>query len=212
MNITQLPTTRPEAIAAGSRFYNTGEPCKNGHSAKRYTHCSSCATCKAEGVKKARQKRKSAKSSELPKTWKEAQQTGSLRYFTGIPCKKGHVAERATSNGGCVICMKERHTKTVSKKSDDPKMILREHILAKANNPVSIDDLINELTDYKPKFVKYEIDVMLRGGAALERLKNGKVLSKLVVDADGRPVFGKSRNMTWFNNALAGARNRLGVG
>lgn len=29
---------------------------------------------------------------------------GKRRFFTGIPCKHGHVAERFTSNGGCVQC------------------------------------------------------------------------------------------------------------
>lgn len=30
---------------------------------------------------------------------------GSSRYFTGKPCGRGHLAERYTSNGGCVVCV-----------------------------------------------------------------------------------------------------------
>lgn len=32
---------------------------------------------------------------------------GRGRYFTGVPCKNGHVAERQTSNNGCVECLKD---------------------------------------------------------------------------------------------------------
>ena len=29
---------------------------------------------------------------------------GKRRYFTGIPCRRGHVAERQVTNGACVKC------------------------------------------------------------------------------------------------------------
>jgi hypothetical protein len=32
---------------------------------------------------------------------------GALRYFSGTPCGKGHVAERMTINRRCVICSRE---------------------------------------------------------------------------------------------------------
>lgn len=35
---------------------------------------------------------------------KEALALGLTRYFTGKPCPKGHVAERKTSSGSCVVC------------------------------------------------------------------------------------------------------------
>lgn len=35
----------------------------------------------------------------------QAQLQGLKRFFTGEPCKRGHQAERFTSNGGCVRCM-----------------------------------------------------------------------------------------------------------
>lgn len=34
----------------------------------------------------------------------EARQKGLKRYFTGEPCKHGHVAERYTAGNGCVMC------------------------------------------------------------------------------------------------------------
>lgn len=33
-----------------------------------------------------------------------ARDAGLLRYFTGVPCKNGHVAERLTSTGQCFAC------------------------------------------------------------------------------------------------------------
>jgi hypothetical protein len=34
----------------------------------------------------------------------EAKAKGLNRYFTGKPCKHGHVAERVVFNGACVEC------------------------------------------------------------------------------------------------------------
>lgn len=36
----------------------------------------------------------------------EAKKSGLLRYFTGIPCSKGHVSERQVSNHTCKDCQK----------------------------------------------------------------------------------------------------------
>ena len=41
----------------------------------------------------------------LPKTRKEAQDSGAKYYFTGEPCKYGHIAPRKTK-GSCVECLK----------------------------------------------------------------------------------------------------------
>ena len=40
----------------------------------------------------------------LPKTGKEARLLGIPRYFTGTPCKRGHLAERYANNGHCIEC------------------------------------------------------------------------------------------------------------
>lgn len=39
---------------------------------------------------------------------KEAKAKGLKRYFTGKPCKRGHVAERYTATGNCLQCDNER--------------------------------------------------------------------------------------------------------
>ena len=42
---------------------------------------------------------------------KSALAAGATHYFTGKPCKRGHVAERYPNNGECVVCAKLRATK-----------------------------------------------------------------------------------------------------
>jgi hypothetical protein len=44
----------------------------------------------------------------LPITAKEAKELGVPRFFTGRPCKRGHVAERYTNSGHCIACDNER--------------------------------------------------------------------------------------------------------
>jgi hypothetical protein len=44
-------------------------------------------------------------ASKMPATREEAKKTGSKYYFTGQPCKHGHIAPRKTK-GACVECLK----------------------------------------------------------------------------------------------------------
>ena len=39
-------------------------------------------------------------------TRKDAITRGLNRFYTGKPCRKKHIAERAIFNGGCIECMK----------------------------------------------------------------------------------------------------------
>lgn len=36
----------------------------------------------------------------------DAIKTGASVYYTGIPCKKGHVVQRYTTNGACLECIR----------------------------------------------------------------------------------------------------------
>jgi hypothetical protein len=42
---------------------------------------------------------------------KAALERGLARYFTGKPCTSGHVAERYSSNGDCVVCARLKATR-----------------------------------------------------------------------------------------------------
>lgn len=40
-------------------------------------------------------------------TRESAIDSGLSRYFTGVPCKQGHIAERLAKSGACVVCSSE---------------------------------------------------------------------------------------------------------
>jgi len=41
---------------------------------------------------------------EIPKSRKEAKELGERYYFTGIPCKRGHLSKRCAAKSMCVDC------------------------------------------------------------------------------------------------------------
>ena len=53
----------------------------------------------------------------------DAKLRGEIRYFTGLPCIRGHVSERMVSNGCCLICAKENMS-NLRKKRDVKKLHL----------------------------------------------------------------------------------------
>jgi 5-methylcytosine-specific restriction endonuclease McrA len=53
----------------------------------------------------------------LPSTRAEAKKTGSKYYFTGQPCKHGHIAPRKTK-GACVECLKVEWTQANVTRAD----------------------------------------------------------------------------------------------
>ena len=56
-------------------------------------------------------------TANLPKTRQEAKATGAKYYFTGEPCKHGHIAPRKTK-GACVECMKIEWQQAAEKRAD----------------------------------------------------------------------------------------------
>jgi len=53
----------------------------------------------------------------LPKTRAEAKETGSKYYFTGQPCKHGHIAARKTK-GACLECLKVEWREGATSRAD----------------------------------------------------------------------------------------------
>lgn len=41
-------------------------------------------------------------------TINKAREQNLLRYFTGSPCKRGHIAERSTANKTCLVCKRDK--------------------------------------------------------------------------------------------------------
>ena len=56
-------------------------------------------------------------TANLPKTRAEAKAQGAKFYFTGEPCKHGHIAARKTK-GACVECLKVEWANAVDKRAD----------------------------------------------------------------------------------------------
>ena len=56
-------------------------------------------------------------TTNLPKTRQEAKATGAKYYFTGEPCKHGHIAPRKTK-GACVECLKIEWQQAAEKRAD----------------------------------------------------------------------------------------------
>lgn len=50
---------------------------------------------------------------DLPQSRAEAKAVGSKRYFTGKPCKHGHIEVRDTKTGACMECSRERTRKFI---------------------------------------------------------------------------------------------------
>jgi hypothetical protein len=46
---------------------------------------------------------------------KNAKLAGLSRYFTGRSCQDGHIVERYTSNGNCIMCARESDRTPASK-------------------------------------------------------------------------------------------------
>lgn len=60
-------------------------------------------------------------------TRKEAKAAGKRTYFSGIPCKRGHVAERRTDSGTCLICHRMGSARQWDKLKAGPPEILAWH-------------------------------------------------------------------------------------
>ena len=56
-------------------------------------------------------------------TWSEAKSSGLKHYFTGKPCKRGHIALRQTSALRCMECAKEKQAESMKDPEKRAKQI-----------------------------------------------------------------------------------------
>lgn len=66
----------------------------------------------------------------LPATQQEAKTIGSTQYFTGRPCKHGHIAPRFTANSGCSECLRLRSKDYFEANRDEALRVNREYVKA----------------------------------------------------------------------------------
>jgi hypothetical protein len=53
----------------------------------------------------------------------QAKQEGRTTYFTGLPCKKGHISDRETETGTCIHCKRENDR---LRYAQNPKMFIEQ--------------------------------------------------------------------------------------
>lgn len=111
-NIDELKLLQKQSLSdargKGETHYQGYVPCRHGHVSKRLVSTQQCCKCleiRKRGVRKSigvpQQKSSMVKRST-------AINLGATHYFTGIPCKRGHIAQRLVSTHQCTQCLSER--------------------------------------------------------------------------------------------------------
>jgi len=148
--------TRAEAKASGQQRYFTGRPCKHGHVSERTTVDGQCTECcmlkmrarrtisKAAAAVEATRKFETkvaeaklifagdARANGRPLERRIAKALGMETYFPGSVCPDGHVSDRFTCSGNCVICSHSFHKERYAKNREDYALKSREWV---AKNP-----------------------------------------------------------------------------
>ncbi len=122
-----FPKSKDEAIAEGGRFYFSGSPCMNGHLCPRRLdgRCVECRRRRNRDYYRRLSAKKRGQAewqdgrvqkmvdldalieSGLPTSPQEAKKSGSKYYFTGNPCRNGHLSPRYM-NSDCIQCNRDR--------------------------------------------------------------------------------------------------------
>lgn len=105
--------SRKEAKAKGLKRYYTGKPCKHGHVSERYIG-GPCVSC-SEAPRNLNRKNLVDEWGDKLVSRKDAKARGLKRYFTGKPCKHGHIGERQTCDGRCMECRTSPEAKEYQK-------------------------------------------------------------------------------------------------
>jgi 5-methylcytosine-specific restriction endonuclease McrA len=95
--------TRAAALAQSLKRYFTGKPCSHGHIAQRKCRSSHCVMCRNLSQKEKRANQPFSKA-RLRMAREDARAKGLEFYFTGKPCKHGHIGLRYVSSGVCLEC------------------------------------------------------------------------------------------------------------
>ena len=155
-DLRALPKSKGEVIVEGGRYYFSGSPCRHGHLCPRRLdgHCLECRRKVSRDYYRRRSAEKRGQTewqngrvqnmldldalieSGLPTSRQEATKSGSKYYFTGDPCRNGHLSPRYMG-GRCIQCNRDRTRRTADKrKAKDREKIDRE-LKVKSGAPIS---------------------------------------------------------------------------
>ncbi len=155
-DLRALPKSKDEAIAEGGRYYFSGRFCRSGHlSPRRLTgHCLECSrkidrdhyrrlVTKKRGQAEWQDGRLQKMidldaliESGLPTSRQEAMKSGSKYYFTGDPCRTGHLSPRYM-NGDCIQCRRDRDRRSADKRRAKYREKVDRELKAKSGTPIS---------------------------------------------------------------------------
>lgn len=139
--------TKEEAKRRGLKQYFVGKVCGKGHVSDRNVSTNQCRQCLREYYrdktlsKKTNQRVTKVHSIESAKMVvpsdlhskiilkEEAEAKGLVRYFTGLPCARGHISERKVSSGDCLECKRDNHKRRLK---EDPEFREKMRLTAKA--------------------------------------------------------------------------------
>jgi len=134
-DLRALPKSKDEAIAEDGRYYFSGRFCRNGHLCPRRLD-GKCVECRRR-QNRERQRRLAAEqwgqaewqdgrvermvdldaliASGLPTSPQEAKKSGSKYYFSGDPCRNGHLSPRYRDSN-CIQCNRDRNRRAADKR------------------------------------------------------------------------------------------------
>ncbi len=155
-DLRALPKSKGEAIAEGGRYYFSGRLCKHGHLSPCLLD-GKCVECRRQTDRNyhrrlVAKKRGQAEwqdgrvqnmldldaliESGLPTSRQEAKKSGSKYYFTGDPCRNGHLSPRYM-RGDCVQCIRHRKRRTADKRRAKYREKVDRELKAKSGTPIA---------------------------------------------------------------------------
>lgn len=94
---------RQASIAKNLKHYQ-GKPCKNNHKGIRFTRSGYCIECNTDAGRKYYKPTGNPMGKPFNEAKKLAKENGERFYFTGKPCKEGHISNRYVTGNECVDC------------------------------------------------------------------------------------------------------------
>lgn len=110
---------------------------------------------------------------ELPRTRAEAMAIGVTRYFTGLPCKHGHVDERYTNSGTCAECSRVKQREKYHANPDVARARVRNQYAA---NPETARERSRQYRKENPDAAK----------ATTQQWRSKNKAKRNKIDRDGR--------------------------
>ena len=155
-NLGAMPKSKGEALAEDGRFYFSGRLCKYGHICPRFLN-GKCIECRRTRNRDRYRRLVAEKQGQaewqngrvqkmidldaliksgLPTSSQEAKKSGSKYYFTGDPCRNGHLSPRSM-RGNCIQCTRDRRRRAADKRKAKYREKVDRELKARGETPIS---------------------------------------------------------------------------